>query len=163
MPRLSAFAVLLFSALLLFSCDENDQFEPDYSQVPDEPDVSDIEPHITRGGVEIYIIEEGDGFEVAERDVLAARFTMRSEDGTIHDSTWEGGRTGTQNINMQEIIDGVFEGVLDLRENGERINPMREGGERLLVIPSELGYDGSGGELEGETLRFHIELDHIID
>lgn len=158
MPRLKKYIPVLVLPFLLLSCDENELMtQTDYSTVPDAPDTSDAERIEKDNGLVIYIIEEGDGqFKVAERDRVLARYTMRSiRDGEmeIHDSTWADGSTSGTELNMATIITGVRQGM----------QGMREGGERVFVIPPELGYAGTDEEFADDTLHFHVELEQIFD
>lgn len=168
-PMFRLLAILSLVIVLGFftACDEENLFqETDYTTVPDAPDTTDAKHEsklIDIGDDEqvelhIYIHEEGDGqFEVSERDRVLVRYTMRSiQNGEmeIHDSTWANDSTSPTDLNMATLIPGVRHGMMG----------MREGGERTIVIPPELGYhDDPNHELHGKKLHFHVELDQVID
>lgn len=155
MPRLLIFFVGTLLIGFLTSCDENDQFQSvDFSTVPDAPDTTGAERHELDGGVVIYIHQEGDGrFQVGDRDMVLARYTMRTLDERIHDSTWANGNETASDLDMRSVIQGVRLGM----------NGMTEGGERTLIIPPEYGYAGTGNELANDTLHFHVELEEVLD
>ncbi len=167
MSRLLAILSLVFMLGFFTACDEDDLFqETDYSTVPDAPDTSDAQHEVKlidigdeeKVELNIYIHEEGEGnFEVSERDMVLVRYTMRSivnGEMEIHDSTWANGSTSPTDLNMATLIPGVRHGMMG----------MREGGERTIIIPPELGYqDDPNHELYDKKLHFHVELDQVLD
>lgn len=169
------FQYTLFLALaLLFiqSCGE-DPSGPDFSTVPPPYDTTQAINTITSdNGLVIYQIQEGySAFEATSRDQVRLRFTGRTEDGRIFDSSYADGFTTPRtfsNLNpvpisggfgpISPLIDGFRLGVLG----------MKEGEKRTVVIPPELGYgesqEGTNGyDLREETLIFDIELVEIIN
>ncbi len=159
MSRLFKFTPVLILALTLFSCDDNDLMDQqtDFSTVPDAPDTSDAERIEKDNGLVIYIIEEGDGeFKASDRDQVLIRYTMRSLSNgemEIHDSTWANDETSPTELNLATAIFGVRQGM----------QGMREGGERVLIIPPELAYEGQDEEFADDTLHFHVELEQVLD
>jgi peptidylprolyl isomerase len=95
-------------------------------------------------------LEEGDGAEVEEGDTITAHYVgVAWSTGEEFDSSWERGEPTTF------PLDGVIQGW------GEGLVGMREGGQRRLVIPPELGYgEGGSGAAIGpnETLVFVVDL-----
>ncbi|PAU93318.1 hypothetical protein CK503_12925 [Aliifodinibius salipaludis] len=170
------FILLISSALIIQSCDDknNRPTGPDYSNVPEPYNISNADTTYTKeGGVEIYVIEEGEcpgGNEefctVTPRDQIGVRYTGRIfEEGTIFESTFADSNTTsalitnlTSNSTQQQQaqIEGFRRGLLG----------MKEGEKRVIVVPPSLGYDNSrpgvnGMDLRDETLRYDVELTGI--
>lgn len=159
---------ILFSALfLLQACDynNNNSREPDFSTVPDPYDLSEADTTYTKeGGVEIYIIEQGNQqFEVIPRDRINVKFTGRTIDGRIFQSTYADGNTEARQItNLKPVasgsqtsapIEGFRRGLLG----------MTEGEKRVIFVPPSLGYNDSrtganGMDLRDDSLRYDVEL-----
>ncbi|MDR9419317.1 FKBP-type peptidyl-prolyl cis-trans isomerase [Gracilimonas sp.] len=150
------FTLLLFSSLLLSSCDEDNPFEVDYSSAPDPFDIENAERVETETGLTYYIIEEGTGaFEVERRDAVQVFYTGRIlETGEIFDSSYRNGNPSpTTFSSLDNLIDGFMEGLIGMKESGKRV----------LIIPPEIGYgDNPNSSLSDDTLRFDIELDTIL-
>lgn len=141
---------------------------PDFENVPPPFDTTQaVSDSTTEDGLTIYVIEEGYGeFQVISRDGVSIRYTGRTEDGEIFDSTYKNGRTTGRLLNLTEttipgpgnqpispLIDGFRRGILG----------MVAGEKRVLVIPPSLGYgDVEGHDLQHDTLYFDIELVEIL-
>jgi len=169
--------VLLISiALLIQGCgDENNgPTGPDYSNVPEPYSMSNADTTYTKeGGVEIYVIEEGEcpsGEEefctVTPRDQIGVKYTGRIfEEETIFESTFANDNDQpaiitnlTPNPTQQQPaqIEGFRRGLLG----------MKEGEKRIIIVPPALGYSdnrpGVGGiDLRDKTLRYDVELTGI--
>lgn len=175
------FALLIFSALLIQSCNDNSTNRPtgpDYSFVPEPYNLSEADTTYTKeGGVEIYIIEEGvcpGGIEeyctVQPVDQIGVKYTGRIfNDGTgggeIFESTFADSSTTsaiitnlTPNSTQQQAaqIEGFRRGLLG----------MKQGEKRVIIVPPSLGYNDSrpgvnGIDLRDKTIRYDVELTGI--
>lgn len=162
-------AIVLTAVLFLQACgDDNDgPTGPDFSTVPEPYDLSQADTTYTKeGGVEIYVIEEGDGaFEVIPRDQIGLKFTGRVLDGQIFNSSYRNGNESSVLItNLRPVrvgqqppqVEGFRRGLLG----------MVEGEKRVIIVPPSLGYDDSnpgvnGFDLREKTLRYDVELTGI--
>lgn len=118
--------------------------------VPSEP--PDI-PDITEAGISLASIDVtvGDGELVEAGDTITVNYQGNLLDGTIFDSSWQRGQPFSTVIGIGQVIPGWDQGMVG----------MREGGRRILVIPSELAYGEAGaGALIGPNapLVFVVDL-----
>lgn len=93
----------------------------------------------------------GTGAEVVSGSVAVVDYTGWLADGSPFDSSKDGGKPFEFPVGKSRVIAGWDEGVLG----------MRVGGQRLLVIPPQLGYGarGAGGVIPGNaTLIFLVEV-----
>lgn len=105
----------------------------------------------TDSGLQYADIVEGTGAMPQAGQRVTVHYTGTLEDGTKFDSSRDRGRPFTFQIGVGQVIKGWDEGVAT----------MRVGGQRKLVIPSELGYGsrGAGGVIPpNATLVFDVEL-----
>jgi len=105
----------------------------------------------TDSGLQYVDIVEGTGAMPQPGQRVTVHYTGTLEDGTKFDSSRDRGRPFTFQIGVGQVIKGWDEGV----------GTMRVGGQRKLVIPSELGYGsrGAGGVIPpNATLLFDVEL-----
>ena len=147
---------------------------------PPEPyDISTaVSDTTTEDGLEIYVIEEGDGrSEVNFRDQVQVRYTGREENGEAFDSSYRNDLTEPtlfQNLTpvpktisgrrVEPLIDGFRLGIIGLKSG---LTGMVEGEKRTIIVPAELGYGNSnendtGHQLQDKTLRFDVELVSIL-
>ncbi|KIZ01189.1 FKBP-type peptidyl-prolyl cis-trans isomerase [Monoraphidium neglectum] len=112
----------------------------------------------TPSGLKYCEIAEGTGKEPVKGALIRAHYTGRlASNGKVFDSSYTRGRPLTFKVGAREVIRGWDLGIL----GDEGIPPMKEGGKRLLVIPSDLAYGdrGAGGVIPGgATLEFEVEL-----
>ena len=97
-------------------------------------------------------IRVGDGAEVQPGDTVTVQYCGAGYGGqAVFDSSWARGEPAT--FPLTNLIPGWQEGIPG----------MKVGGQRLLVIPGELGYGETGtqGIAPNETLAFVIQLDAI--
>jgi len=78
------------------------------------------------------------------------------EDGKQFDSSWESGKPA--NFRLNKVVKGFTQGI----GGNDTIPPMKVGGRRLMIVPSELGY-GESGTRDGSippnaTLVFIVDL-----
>lgn len=165
---------LCFTVLLVQSCgDDNRITAPDYSEVPAPFDTSasEVTDSTTSDGLQIYFIEEGIGTpeRVIARDQVEVRYTGRTEDGDVFDSTYRNGSETPrilQNLTTEPIQSQSGQQISPLVDGFRRgLLGMAEGEKRTFVVPPHLGYgsqEESSHELSGETLRFDVELVEIL-
>ena len=99
-------------------------------------------------------IFEGDGKEAVATSTLEVHYTLMAwSTGVLVESSWDSGQTAT--FPLSGVIAGWQQGIPG----------MKEGGRRLLVIPSELGYGsvGNGPNIgPNETLIFVVDLISVL-
>lgn len=96
----------------------------------------------------------GSGKEVVTTSTLEVHYTLMAwSTGQLVESSWDRGQTSTFPLNG--VIAGWQQGIPG----------MKEGGRRLLIIPSELGYGAQGaGSAIGpnETLIFVVDVIKVL-
>ena len=110
---------------------------------------TDAQPAAELGYADITV---GEGAEVQPTDTVTVNYCGVGLGGrTVFDSSWTRGEPATFPLN--QLIPGWQEGIPG----------MKVGGQRLLVIPGELGYGEAGtqGIAPNETLVFVIQLESI--
>lgn len=163
-------AIIILPLLMIFlqSCGE-DPTGPNYDDVPPPfVDIHQVEPDSTTSdGLQFYFVEEGSGpYRVVSNDQIRVRYTGRTADGDIFESTYVNGfdqprvfqnltpdpkQTGGGKVSP--LINGFRRGLLG----------MKEGEKRTIVVPPELGYGASeSSRLRDETLVFDVELVTIL-
>ena len=119
---------------------------------PESPaEVDEDEYATTESGLQVADLEEGDGAEVEAGQPVTIHYTGWLTDGTRFDSSYNRGEPFTFVPGSGQMIPGVDEGVVG----------MREGGRRQLIIPPELAYGAQGaGDVipPNATLIFLIEV-----
>jgi peptidylprolyl isomerase len=123
--------------------------------VPADEDASTMMPEetlvTTDSGLQYVDVVEGTGAMPQPGQRVTVHYTGTLENGTKFDSSRDRGRPFTFQIGVGQVIKGWDEGV----------GTMRVGGQRKLIIPSELGYGsrGAGGVIPpNATLLFDVEL-----
>ncbi len=119
---------------------------------PESPaEVDEDEYATTESGLQVVDLEEGEGAEVEAGQPVTIHYTGWLTDGTRFDSSYNRGEPFTFVPGSGQMIPGVDEGVVG----------MREGGRRQLIIPPDLAYgaQGAGGVIPpNATLTFLIEV-----
>lgn len=103
----------------------------------------------TKSGLQYMVLKEGNGAKPGPTDKVTVHYTGRLLDGTVFDSSVEGGEPVT--FTLDKVIPGWTEGL----------QLMSEGSEYRLFIPSELAYGskGAGNDiLPNSTLIFDVQL-----
>lgn len=105
------------------------------------------------GKVERMVIEDvkvGDGDAVKAGDTVAVHYIGTLQDGTEFDNSKKRGQAFEFTVGGGQVIKGWDEGLVG----------MKVGGQRILVIPSNMAYGekGIGPIPGGATLVFSIEL-----
>lgn len=160
-----SWAVMTAAVLLVTACGGGEEVEEDAAAAEAEADVACAElvdydsadVRTTDSGLGVLEISEGSGRAVEAGDTLRVHYTGCLTDGTRFDSSYDRGApfgSGQRPFVVGEgqVIQGWDEGIPG----------MRPGGERLLVIPSDLAYGerGAGGGVipPDATLVFKVEL-----
>ena len=103
----------------------------------------------TTSGLQYMVLKEGTGAKPSAEDTVTVHYTGKLLDGTVFDSSLEGGEPISFPLN--KVIAGWTEGL----------QLMSEGSKYRLFIPSELAYgsQGAGDQiLPNSTLIFDVEL-----
>ncbi len=160
--KFSLISKFLFAILLLFliSCNQDDPFRVDYSQVPEPFELTGVQSTETESGLIFYDLEEGEGpFTINRRDGIRVYYTGRDESGRVFDSSYRNGKDTPDFFgDLGSLIIGWREGLIG----------MKEGQKRVLIIPPSLAYENaprgsSGYNLRNDTLRFDIEIAEIVN
>ncbi len=106
-----------------------------------------------RGRVNRLIIDDivyGTGREVSAGDTITVHYKGTFTDGEEFDNSRRNGQPFTFTIGRGQVIEGWERGLIG----------MKTGGQRILVIPSSMGYgDRTVGPIPaGSTLVFTVEL-----
>jgi peptidylprolyl isomerase len=159
--------VLLFviSSFSLSSCDSTSTYfyEPDFTTVPAAFPRADSAKTVLPNGLIIYEVKTGDGpFTVQNKDVINGYYTGRKlSNDEIFDSTYKDGFTNYFSLNLGGVNanSGSFNFIQGFRQG---FVGMKKGGQRVIVIPPDLGYAGTGNILASDTLVFDIEVHSFV-
>ncbi|MCC5635567.1 FKBP-type peptidyl-prolyl cis-trans isomerase [Nostoc sp. CHAB 5844] len=113
--------------------------------------MSDANVVTTPSGLKYVEIKEGTGATPQPGQTVVVHYTGTLENGTKFDSSRDRNRPFSFTIGVGQVIKGWDEGL----------STMKVGGQRQLIIPSELGYGsrGAGGVIPpNATLLFDVEL-----
>lgn len=101
-------------------------------------------------GLVIKDIEPGTGPEIKTGSTAEMHYVLATfRDQKTREASWDSGKPfPLQNIGQANVIKGWNEGLIG----------MKEGGRRLLVVPSDKGYPQGQGDIKpGETLVFVVD------
>jgi FKBP-type peptidyl-prolyl cis-trans isomerase FkpA len=152
----------LMLALVSTSCDENSFGTIRYDDIGPF-DTTGVERVVAPNGLIIYIHEAGHGDVIAENHSVNIRYTGRTTDGDIFDSSFRNDVDVPTVLNLRNMIPGFMQGLAgyNVEVDGQivRMNAAREGSMRTLVIPPSLAYGNSSThQLREETLVFDIDV-----
>ncbi len=103
-----------------------------------------------KDGLLIKDLTEGTGPEIKAGSSADLHYVLATfRDAKTREASWDSGKPFTlENIGQARVIQGWNEGLIGLKE----------GGRRLLVVPSDKGYPQGKGDIQpGETLIFVID------
>lgn len=106
----------------------------------------------TESGLAYKVLQQGNGEKPSEGDILKVKYTGKTVDGEVFDSTDK--NNGGEAIDMPLRANGLIQGWV------EGMKMMSKGSKYTFYVPADLGYGerGSGKIKPGETLIFDIEL-----
>ncbi len=137
--------VALVSALLLAACSGDAEVSS-----------CEREPLVLESGVEVVDLECGSGTVAESGQSVEVRYRATLEDGTEFDSTERLGSPYTFRLGAGQVIDGLDEGLVN----------MRVGGSRRVTVPSESAYGNVGlpPRVPPEaTVVFEVELEGVAE
>ncbi len=121
----------LCAALLVASCDGPAAPDPvDPTDFPNPRSVAEEDYVVLPTGLKYYDFKEGEGAATKLGDIIAVHYHGWLTDSTLFDSSFPREQPFEFTVGSGFVIAGWEQGVLG----------MREGGERQLVIPPELAY-----------------------
>ncbi|MCE6994917.1 FKBP-type peptidyl-prolyl cis-trans isomerase [Saccharothrix sp. S26] len=101
-------------------------------------------------GLVVKDLTEGTGPEIKPGSTAELHYVLATfRDQKTREASWDSGRAfPLENIGQAQVIKGWNEGLIGLKE----------GGRRLLVVPSDKGYPNGKGDIQpGETLIFVVD------
>lgn len=153
--------LILLLVIVTLSCDDNNMTSVEYHEIGpnEEPyDTLGVERFEAPNGLVIYFHSEGDGDVITENHRIRVRYTGRTTDGEIFDSSFRNGVDTPATLHVGGMVRGFMQGIAGVNIDGERKHAAREGSERTLIIPPELGYGGTTHRLNEDTLVFDIDI-----
>ncbi len=152
----------LVLVLATTSCDDNAFTPVRYDEIGPY-DTTGVESVTAPNGLTIYFHEEGHGDVVTENHAIRIRYTGRTTDGDIFDSTFRNDVDVPSTLQVRGMVTGFMQGLAGYNEviDGQNVrkHAAREGSRRTLVIPPSLGYGGSSNHsLRADTLVFDIDV-----
>ncbi|MFJ6677032.1 FKBP-type peptidyl-prolyl cis-trans isomerase [Actinosynnema sp. NPDC091369] len=101
-------------------------------------------------GLVVEDLAEGTGAEIKPGSTAQLHYVLATfRDQQTREASWDSGQPfELKNIGQANVIKGWNEGLIGLKE----------GGRRLLVVPSDKGYPNGQGDIQpGETLIFVVD------
>ena len=101
-------------------------------------------------GLVVEDLTEGTGAEIKPGSTAQLHYVLATfRDQRTREASWDSGEPfELKNIGQANVIKGWNEGLIGLKE----------GGRRLLVVPSDKGYPNGQGDIQpGETLIFVVD------
>lgn len=141
--------IIAFILLNIFTIIKGDITQKDSEEIKEKPEQEIIA--IEAEEFKIETIEEGEGEESKDGDILVVHYTGRLLDGTVFDSSLERNEPFEFTLGEGMVIEGWEEGM----------KGMKEGEKRLITIPSSMGYGEFGSPPQipgGAGLEFEVEL-----
>jgi len=152
----------LMIAFLSASCDDNNFGTVRYDDIGPF-DTTGVDRVTASNGLVIYFHQEGNGDMVTENHAVNIRYTGRTTDGEIFDSSYRNEVDAPTVLTLRNMIPGFMQGLVGYNEviDGQnvRMHAAREGSKRTLVIPPSLAYGTSSTHhLRNDTLVFDIDF-----
>ena len=144
-----ALILLLFLALIAYLVYRALTPEQAPAETPEAAPAGEVVT--TASGLQYQEVVLGEGDEAVTGSRVQVHYTGRLEDGTQFDTSRDSGQPFEFTLGAGRVIQGWDEGIVG----------MREGGQRTLIIPPELGYGASGFPPvipPDATLIFDVEL-----
>jgi peptidylprolyl isomerase len=101
----------------------------------------------------------GDGKPATPTSTVSVQYTgVLYANGTLFDSSWQNGGKPVQ-FPLTGVVPGFTQGIGGIG----KVEPMREGGRRLMILPAELGYGSqSNGSIPANApLVFVVDLTSV--
>jgi peptidylprolyl isomerase len=101
-------------------------------------------------GLVVKDISEGTGPEIKQGSTATIHYVLATfRDQRTRQASWDSGQPfPVENVGQAQVVQGWNEGLIGLKE----------GGRRLLVVPSDKGYPQGRGDIQpGETLIFVVD------
>lgn len=158
--ELSIASYLLLTLIIVMGCAApaaDDAAAPTVEDADSADTTADTIPPVegesitTESGLDVTIVQEGDGPAPEAGNIVLVHYTGMLEDGTIFDSSYERGEPFAFPLGAARVIPGWEEGI----------GMLNVGSKARLVIPPELGYgDRGAGDVipPNATLIFDVEL-----
>jgi len=152
----------LMLAIIFTSCDDNSFNTVRYDDIGPF-DTTGVDRVTAPNGLIIYIHREGTGDLVTENQAVNIRYTGRTTDGEIFDSSYRNEVDMPTVLTLRNMIPGFMQGLAGFNEQVDgqvvRMHAAREGSKRTLVIPPPLAYGTSSThQLRNDTLVFDIDF-----
>ena len=149
-------------AFISTSCDENSFSTIRYDDIGPF-DTTGVDRVTAPNGLVIYFRQEGSGEVVTENQAVNIRYTGRTTDGEIFDSSYRNDVDMPTVLTLRNMVPGFMQGLAGYNEviDGQnvRMHAAREGSKRTLVIPPSLAYGTSSThQLRSDTLVFDIDF-----
>jgi len=126
------------------------------TNISSKPKVSS-ESSLPAGKLKIKDLVVGKGEAATSSSSVTVQYVgVRYADGKQFDSSWE--RGGPTSFSLRKVVKGFTQGI----GGNDEIPPMKVGGRRLIIVPSEMGYGENGtpdGSIPpGASIVFVVDL-----
>jgi FKBP-type peptidyl-prolyl cis-trans isomerase FkpA len=145
--KMKFYITLLFAVLVFTSCSKDSSFEPQTeADILKYIEDNSLNATKTDSGLYYVINNEGTGTRPTSSSNVTVAYKGYLLDGTVFDESDSDGIS----FGLNRVIKGWIEGI----------QLFKEGGEGILLIPSNLGYGSSGNSSipGGAVLVFDIKL-----
>lgn len=108
-------------------------------------------------GLEVKDLVVGKGKPATPSSSVTVQYTgILYADGKKFDSSWDRGQAATFTLGPGHVIDGFTQGI----GGTKGVAPMKEGGRRIIIMPSALGYGPNGSP---PTIPGNAALVFVVD
>ena len=120
----------------------NDVTVSDATNMSSKPKVT-AESTLPSAKLKVKDLVVGKGEAATADSTVSVQYVgVRYADGKQFDSSWE--RGGPTTFSLKRVVKGFTQGI----GGNDEIQPMRVGGRRIIIVPSEMGY-GENGTSDG--------------